>query len=81
MENLGSETNNGSFEREVIEFELDLELSSFKGWGLWSCDGDNPESRLFSDDNVISKWMGVYCPASSFCSLTSLACIKEILYI
>lgn len=46
--------DNGSFKGEVIEFELDLELSSFEGWGFRTCDEDDPEVIFFFGDDVVA---------------------------
>ncbi len=50
MINLGFEWDNGGFEREVLELELDFELSSFEGGLLRTCNEDFPQTIVFDND-------------------------------
>lgn len=79
MIDLCLEGDDGSFEGEIIEFELELELSLFE-WGLlWSSDEDTPNSFLFFDDFVASKWSIKYAPSSYWTSLLSLGSMASLI--
>ena len=50
---LGFEGDDRSFEGEVVELELDGEVSSFEGRGFWSCDVNVPKVVLLLNDNIV----------------------------
>jgi hypothetical protein len=54
MVDLGLEAHDGALEGEVIQFELDLELSALEGGGFGASDVDAPDSVLIGDDGVTS---------------------------
>ena len=47
--------NNWCFEGEVLQFETNLELSSFEGSLFWTSDVDVPDSIAFHNDDVVPK--------------------------
>lgn len=78
MIDLCFEGDDGALEGEVIEFELQLELTSFEWGGLRACHEDAPDSVWDPIDNVSSEYKNTYSAVSSPASLFNLGIMASI---